>query len=144
MITIINIEITGETNSCWPLWWLEPWEIQEYDLAKMPQSDENMAATTELESPRAPNISSSLTISLLLFCNEMKRFEHHSDFTLPLVSLFVSLWHALRTAFFPIMYNPLLPQYSPTTQKSTSFHMFTQFYVSFCSIDKTTFNEEKK
>lgn len=66
----------------------------------MPQSDENLAATTELESPGAPRISSLLNNnSLLNFCNEMNKFESHSSLTLPLVSLFVSLWHMLRNAF---------------------------------------------
>lgn len=56
----MNIEITNEKNSCWSLWVLESWEIKKYALAEMPQSDENLTATTEQEAQE------KLPISILL------------------------------------------------------------------------------
>lgn len=67
---------------------------------KLPQFDENVAATTELENLRAPGISSLLNNSSLLYlCNDINKFKHHLYLILLLVSLFVSLWHMFRNAF---------------------------------------------
>lgn len=43
------------------------------------------------------------------------------------------------------MYDPLRPKYGPMAQKHIGFNMLKQlyFFLSFCSVDKTAFYEEK-
>lgn len=83
------------------------WEIKKYALGKNAIIWWKYGSYYRTGKPKSSPYKFFFNNNLfLLFCNEMNKSEHHSDLILPLVSLFVSLWHVLRNAFFQLYIIP--------------------------------------